>query len=532
MRIREFAVKNFRSLKDVRLTQLQTVTLLLGENNSGKSNILEGMEWFFAGMSHDASQTGGQLTDDDYYLWFAGNSSEPIEFKVLLELSGDESKELRDELACPAKLETGAELLVERKITEVQGTWHRRNAHIMWGSGLHLRAQGGRYTVIPSYDLEVARFMGGLTARMRQAFTYIHLGREATAQRPHDIILDPTVSEAIARMGMEHSAPGIRRWAEWRNTRHTWLPQQLESRGNRLVAYPGNVPLLYELEGGGYQSALNILELFEKANGIVGIEEPENHLHPRLQKLLLDELTHRCGATRQAVIATHSPFVIDRARLDSAWYVYRDDLETKAVNVTTEDRLSDALWAMGVRPSDVLLADGVLVVEGECDRQVLCAWATLVGKPLRPDRVIVVDAEGFANVKKYVASQVIARTSFKKRMYCIVDENARERVAKAVEGFVPDENFLPLEQGDLEDYYPRSIVGAFAQEIASKKGKKSDDLAAEVPVGQTVATLNGLLGGGWWKRPLADKVQRETKPEDIPSEIVEKLATVHDATCE
>jgi predicted ATPase len=55
----------------------------------------------------------------------------------------------------------------------------------------------------------------------------------------------------------------------------------------------------------------------------IGIEEPENHLHPRL----LPELSEECRkATRrtQLVITTHSPFFIDELRPKEVWVLYRD----------------------------------------------------------------------------------------------------------------------------------------------------------------------------------------------------------------
>ncbi len=57
---------------------------------------------------------------------------------------------------------------------------------------------------------------------------------------------------------------------------------------------------------------------------LVGIEEPENHLHPRL----LSELAEECreaSARTQLMVTTHSPFFVNGLRAEELWVLYRDE---------------------------------------------------------------------------------------------------------------------------------------------------------------------------------------------------------------
>lgn len=57
---------------------------------------------------------------------------------------------------------------------------------------------------------------------------------------------------------------------------------------------------------------------------LVGIEEPENHLHPRL----LPELAEECRAATagtQLMVTTHSPFFVDGLKPEEVWVLYRDE---------------------------------------------------------------------------------------------------------------------------------------------------------------------------------------------------------------
>ena len=50
----------------------------------------------------------------------------------------------------------------------------------------------------------------------------------------------------------------------------------------------------------------------EEATPIIGIEEPEAHIHPQAQRAVFQQISNMKG---QKIISTHSPFIIDRANI-------------------------------------------------------------------------------------------------------------------------------------------------------------------------------------------------------------------------
>jgi predicted ATPase len=56
---------------------------------------------------------------------------------------------------------------------------------------------------------------------------------------------------------------------------------------------------------------------------LIGIEEPENHLHPRLLPELAEECRNAAART-QLLVTTHSPFFINDLRPEELWVLYRD----------------------------------------------------------------------------------------------------------------------------------------------------------------------------------------------------------------
>jgi len=68
---------------------------------------------------------------------------------------------------------------------------------------------------------------------------------------------------------------------------------------------------------------------------LIGIEEPENQLHPRL----LPELSEECRAAAensQLMVTTHSPFFVNGLRPEELWVLYRDEKGFTQAKCTSE----------------------------------------------------------------------------------------------------------------------------------------------------------------------------------------------------
>jgi predicted ATPase len=76
------------------------------------------------------------------------------------------------------------------------------------------------------------------------------------------------------------------------------------------------------------------------------VEEPENHLHPKLLETLIamlrqvrQEVTDRAVPVSQIVLTTHSPYVLDQMNLDEVVWVEKKNGETKIVRPSEKSHL-------------------------------------------------------------------------------------------------------------------------------------------------------------------------------------------------
>ncbi|MBM4059875.1 MAG: ATPase [Planctomycetes bacterium] len=94
----------------------------------------------------------------------------------------------------------------------------------------------------------------------------------------------------------------------------------------RIKDAPFATPVLAKYASDGTLKMLAYLTLLHDPSPpqLVGIEEPENQLHPRLVPELTEE-AQTASARTQLMITTHSPFVLDGLRAEQVRVLYRDE---------------------------------------------------------------------------------------------------------------------------------------------------------------------------------------------------------------
>lgn len=140
---------------------------------------------------------------------------------------------------------------------------------------------------------------------------------------------------------------------------------------------------LLELKGDGIKSliAISILQHITKqyASGkriILAIEEPESHLHPeaihKLKKVLDD-----ISAKNQVIISTHSPLLVNRGEITRNLIVNKS-------NATSAKSIADIRDILGVKIADNLhSANLIILTEGEDDSILLKSWISQLSNSVK-----------------------------------------------------------------------------------------------------------------------------------------------------
>jgi predicted ATPase len=118
----------------------------------------------------------------------------------------------------------------------------------------------------------------------------------------------------------------VRRWLAYFAIADSHMTTEDGKLGHRLFIKANGVDKQLDLTnvGVGVSQVLPILvmSLISEPGSILLFEQPELHLHPRVQSLLADFFLSLSKTGRQCIVETHSEYLINRLRLrvcESGW---------------------------------------------------------------------------------------------------------------------------------------------------------------------------------------------------------------------
>ncbi len=347
-RIESLKVENYRALRKVELNNLTPMTVLLGPNGSGKSTIFDVFnflaECFQFGLRHawDRRGRGKELK--------TRGATGPIVFEL----------KYREQPGTPIityhlAIDEGAKgpEVVEEWLEWRRGSRGKPFRFIEFRKGIGRAASGDApdsddvrvETNLRSPDLIAVNTLGQFTehprvAALREFITdwYVsYLSIDQTRNQP-----EAGPQERLSKGG-ENLPNVIQYLKEQHPDRLEHIFSVLRQRIPRLERVeaepmpdgrlllqikdaPFEQPVLSKFASDGTMKMLAYLTVLydPEPPRFIGIEEPENFLHPRL----LPELAEECRAASecsQLLITSHSPFLLNAMRAEEVRVLYRDD---------------------------------------------------------------------------------------------------------------------------------------------------------------------------------------------------------------
>lgn len=278
---------------------------------------------------------------------------------------------------------------------------------------------------------------------------------------------------------------------------------------------------------------LSFLADLKDSSIIFAMEEPEIAVPPHTQRRIADYLLQN---TTQAFVTSHSPYVIERFEPSQTLVLARDEHAT-----LTSKRVSDA---SGLKDQDYkrfarrgltecMLGKGVIVVEGVTElyalpviaRQLEQACGLLI-QPLDISGVAFYDADGEGNMVKF-------GTFFKElglKTFSFYDYLARtpEDKKKLTDAYDIDGEHI---YGGFEDMLvaevPAPRLWTFLEELRDSGDNGKFIIPAQRPVDEVVkqlarTALGGKKGAGWGARLL-----EQCPIEDLPKTAINFLLQVY-----
>lgn len=387
MKLTHIGISNFRSIGEtpVMIDLEKKVTVFVGQNDGGKSNVLLGLER----VSKTRKIERQDVTEIDCHLRI--RNGRPL---VHLRMQG-EAGDQRHFLDLGSVITTGDLGLgmdEGTRSSDIESLDDQRFATLArgWNSAISVASLHG-----PERERVARRISQDLVENVRSKIPVFHKipeFRRIESAGAYSVegkgIVTLLASWQHPEIGQEH----LRKKFDQIET----LLRTLLSRPDAEIEVPpkqdkiivNDAPMRLPLESHGtgvHQLIILAIAVLSQDNVIFGIEEPEIHLHPLLQKRFLQFLLHE--TTNRYVISTHSPALIAPSAEVDVIHLKMVDGVTIPMRVETDAGSLAVLEDLGIQPSDLLQANSVIWVEGPSDRTYIKRWIEI----LHPDLVEGID---------------------------------------------------------------------------------------------------------------------------------------------
>jgi predicted ATPase len=358
--IERLTIQNYRVLRDVTFDRLTPLTVLFGPNGSGKSTVFD----VFAFLNEAFTTNLRRAWDRRNRLHEirSRGSSGPIVFELKYR-EGRRSKLVTYRIAIDER--RGAPVVVEETLRWSTAPGSGRSRDILSfveGEGRVYDDTSGEssYEALDSSDLLAVSTLGQLSRHPRVAalrrfisgwyLSYVSAdaARALPESGPQERLSQsgdnlPNVVQYLQEQHPERLAEIFAQLGERVPNLERLEPEQLAD-GRLLLRLKDRSfeePILAKYTSDGTLKLLAYLTVLHDPEppSIIGIEEPENQLHPRLLPLLAEEARH-AAARSQMLVTTHSPFFADSLRPKELWVLYREtDGFTRTKRASNDPRL-------------------------------------------------------------------------------------------------------------------------------------------------------------------------------------------------
>lgn len=380
MKLVDFSVTNYRSITKAHKISLENLTVLVGKNNEGKSNLLTALKVAMSTMIYHSMYKQSIMVSKRFNSIFSWERDFPFQFrerKSGLEsifrlnfcLENEETIDFYREIgiksneAIPIEIKIGRDNQFKIAVPKRgSSTYTQKSPQVT--TFICDRISFNYIQAVRTEGIALDVLQDVIISELRE----IEETKEFVAAME---VIDGLQKEVYDRIANRIILP-----------LQEFLPQltdiQIKKRRDRTknnfirndidIILDDGTPTSIAYKGDGVKSLLALAILKDvrttKRASIIAIEEPESHLHPSAIHSLVN-VVNSIAENHQVIVTTHNPLFVQRNNI-------RNNIIVDSGTAQPAKSIKEIRDVLGVLPSDNLInASHVLVVEGEDDKMIL-----------------------------------------------------------------------------------------------------------------------------------------------------------------
>ncbi|WP_243299686.1 ATP-dependent nuclease [Bacillus litorisediminis] len=421
--MKKFYIKNFRAIQELELEFNRGLNILIGENNTGKSAIIDALRICF---TYGDQWRDIYIKKSDFYI-DKNNieaDSKEIEFHLVFEIENPIETGVFNELLVQNEDNT-QELQLHFKYYIEERRGIEKIKHRVWGG-----EKEGQQITPEVLDLIYSVYLSALrdavqnlrpTRGNRLGQLYTNLTTDKNGNPIDEEKRKELSSKLISTLSEDEDWLNLLKLGEEKVNEHLLETSLIgKEQSVKIDFFPLDfkrivdnlrmqIPIYSEGTLQGDESKQKFLEIFQNGLGynnliytatVLGdlknkreiepesyiallIEEPEAHLHPQLQNILFNYLNKLNGFGIQLFVSSHSPTITAKANLDAVIvlqnqnnHVYSLSLSKSNLDDYNKKYLSKFL---DVTKSQLFFSNGVILVEGISEALLIAQFSKMIG---------------------------------------------------------------------------------------------------------------------------------------------------------
>lgn len=205
-------------------------------------------------------------------------------------------------------------------------------------------------------------------------------------------------------------------------------------------------------------------------------DEPDTHLHVKAQVELLEVIRKFTDSNKQVIITTHSPFIMNAVKPNQIRFLYLEDGKTNIKPVIDDKNVEWVLNTLGIANTHLFFSKKILIVEGHTEEIFIpLVYQKLHNISLRSNLVKIIRGEGIDDVPRL--SKVLEDFSDPNNIFLLIDNDGDKKLHELINklGIPKETNVFEIGNKEFEDTFESQILHrAWAEFVELKYHSKID----------------------------------------------------------
>ena len=523
MKLRVLEVRGFKSLAEFRISFEDTLTVVVGENDAGKTSLIECLKVITQGRpigsddfthGQDAITIAIEIDDFVFRKDYRKNGSIVEEGPMQ---------------ACPTKM------YVERTLARIQSddfdlTNEENQAFIKYtaklfgftvksnsviaslreqlvgclSAGGELAIEGASFPKFNNIQLDGKHFEN-VPAFFKEVFL-----KEKQASIWREEIQEGTTIEAFVRSHLEQYSNDVSMQIKDRgiiDKLRIFLPELTEVRVEpvfhardlnvdakvKFLENGNEISIDNKGDGTKRRMTMALLEFKKEQSRIPNddqtiylLDEPDTHLHVRAQLELVETINGFSAAGNQVILTTHSPFVVNAVNPSQIRLLVRQNGVTSLKGLSANsDKSSKILRALGIENTHLFFSRKIVIVEGQTEETFLpLQYLKKTNHTISSGLVKIININGVSNVAGF--SRAILELHDPESIFILCDNDASPELQEMIDQIqIPSAHKFQVGDREFEDAFDSSVLQRVWAEYHIDSNRKT-------PEGWTTEAINQL----------------------------------------